>query len=59
MHGKAASNAYLFRHFGFDPDQIAQTAVQLLEGNAAFEIKGDWSQTAEKATGWGEDWKEK
>jgi transketolase len=59
VYGKAASNAYLFRHFGFDPDQIAQTALQYLEGDMTVEIKGTWSQTAEKETGWGEDWKEK
>jgi transketolase len=59
VYGKAASNAYLFRQFGLDPDQIAQTAVQLLEGNKQAAITGSWHQTAEQESGWGEAWKNK
>jgi transketolase len=59
VYGKAASNAYLFRQFGLDPDQIAQTAIQLLEGNTQATITGSWRQTAEQESGWGEAWKDK
>lgn len=57
VYGKAASNAYLYRHFGLDPDQIAQTALRQLEGDVALPIQGSWSQTGEQDAGWGEDWK--
>jgi transketolase len=59
IYGMAASNEYLYRHFGFDPDQIAQTALQHLEGDLNLLLKGTWSQTTEKESGWGEDWKDK
>jgi transketolase len=58
VYGVAGSNAYLFRLFGLDPDQIATTAAQKLEGDNSFVLKGGWSQDSEEEAGWGEDWKE-
>lgn len=58
VYGKAASNAYLFRHFQLDPDQLAAAAAEQLEGNGAVQLQGRWTQSGEKEAGWGEDWKE-
>lgn len=59
VYGKAASNAYLYRYFGFDPDQIATVAAQRLEGDRGVELKAGWNvnQVGGKEAGWGEDWK--
>jgi transketolase len=57
VYGKAATNAYLFRHFGLDPDQIAQVAVNHLGGFTAGQMIGSWKQTQTEQAGWGTDWK--
>ncbi len=59
VYGKAASNAYLYRFFGLDPDQIATQAYRQLEGNMEVTLTSGWVSDSNKESGWGEDWKQK
>jgi len=56
-YGMAASNAYVFRHFGLEPDQIARAAVKDLAGVQASSIADDWAPSESSGAGWGEAWK--
>lgn len=61
-YGMAASNAYIFRYFGLDPDQIAQAAMELLGHGNAGTLIGAVSfapPDADRQSGWGESWKSK
>ncbi|MBM7568361.1 transketolase family protein [Paenibacillus sacheonensis] len=58
VFGKAASNAYIFRHFELDPDQIARAALELLEHGTELRGAGNWSQAGSGDSGWGEAWKQ-
>lgn len=61
-YGKAASNAYIFRYFGLEPDQIAASALELLGHQAAVKFAAPDAFPApesERQSGWGESWKSK
>ncbi|WP_102344746.1 transketolase family protein [Bacillus sp. Marseille-P3661] len=58
VFGKAASEAYLSRMFGFEPKQIMQTAINLLDGKENPQCVEEMVKTAiVQGGGWEEEWK--
>lgn len=56
--GKAASESYLSRMFGFEPEQIKQTAINLLNGKENPQCVDEMLETAlVQGGGWEEEWK--
>ncbi len=56
VYGIAAKNSYLFKKFGFNPDQIAQTALNCLEGKSGSSLTDSWHGTNDSdESGWGTD----
>lgn len=56
VYARAGSNAYLYRVFGFDPDQIAQRILDALGERVAVRVE-DERNVDPKTSGWGEDWR--
>ncbi|MCL6443109.1 MAG: transketolase family protein [Alicyclobacillus sp.] len=54
IYAKAGTNAYLYRLFGFDPDQIADRVLAALGHEVA--ARDVVATEAQGAQGWGDDW---